>query len=300
MAIIPNEVYDFDQSWTPGFVARINYIANFIVDPCEADVWLYVELAAQPAGNLAANIVSLDPVDVAKNIIQPRNAAAHRRSQKRGARRKRLPFTLDLEDSVADKVKRNSRMTREVWRGKKAFFAIAAGRLERLVWWWFLLDLYTEFLYDWMSAIVSSEQCQANTYGRARLTDGSYNDLGASVDQIFPLVGSRSQTFPAYLNIASTGNVRNGFQVMFSANVYANDFGQVEATLTLQFIGAKGTVILDQQTISIAPFDSDEILLSGTAPYEGRVQVVYNKSRSWAVWTQIRLMNVGQPKNIFR
>lgn len=85
----------------PPWINKVNFIANYFWQGCEAPFELFVEFAGPPAGRAVALIIDLGMEDIVKSFFRPAGLRSHRHGRKGPAGRKKIPDLPDPNDEVA-------------------------------------------------------------------------------------------------------------------------------------------------------------------------------------------------------
>ncbi len=171
----------------PGFFKKVNYVVDFVLDPCHAPIIVYIELAAVPFGDLVLAWLTFGWDDVVRGYLRPTRALRGGRSFRRGKRPKgwrRLPGYLkkipgigdDVGNWLGKKIPGNKELAgRTISQGEK-FVWIIDGLIQRLLLYWLIADITSDFFYEWATLIDATEFCEQRTNG------SFYNDgLGVAI-----------------------------------------------------------------------------------------------------------------------
>lgn len=264
----PQNIQDSGEP-TPGFLGKLNFIAKFLINPCDAPLSLYLELANEPAGNIVVGLTTLDPLDISKNIHQPKTLGGCRKKRKRFNRARSRIGLPAMDEMVADAVKSQRRTKPEVWKGKKALFLLGAGALERAAFNWYVADLITDNVYSWLSAIQSTRYCQAKEGGWVKWSGSFYNNIASWQGTTLPWIGFQANEWPGYVSIGGIHNAENGMDVVAGGKIRSTDQNGLSISIQLMENSGGGSKILDSEQIIIGPYQTDQWLLSGRMPRKG-------------------------------
>ena len=155
----------------PTFFEKLNAIVRFIEDPCDAPWLVYLELAKEPAVNAILTWFTFGLLDVTRGYFRPRGLRIRRHGRgkgKGGARSGRLGRVLARIPGLGDDVGNfiGKRLPgaqlvnqRQVSQGVKNLWIIDMG-LQRILWWWLVIGITTDFLYEWTSLLQETKWCQ--------------------------------------------------------------------------------------------------------------------------------------------
>ncbi len=167
----------------PDLVDKVNGIVKFLEDPCDAPWLVYLELAKEPLGRVVIALLSFGLDDVIRGYFRPKGL----RSGRHGRRRRRPPPRFgafgralrripglgdDVGDMLGKRLPGGERVRgRQVNQGVKFLWKVD-GVLQRVLWWWLVIDLTATFFYEWTSLIQKSEFCQ-KTEPESMLAEGT-------------------------------------------------------------------------------------------------------------------------------
>lgn len=300
-SVMPSSFLPYEGEPTPGFIAKMNFIVDMIIDPCDAPLMVWLELAVEPAGFLALGLVAVDPLDIVKNIHQPRNLASCRKARARPGGRRGGRSWIDFDELVADMVKGERKSSPIAWDGKRAMFLAAAGLIERAAWYWYVADLVTDAAYYWMSAVYKTEYCAAKAAGRARCENGYYAAIGAGDDNTVPLWGTYKQSEPGWVNLGGTGNRENPFDVAMTGTVrnYSTDTPNVvDLRMEVLFGGSWKTV--QTKLMFLQPQESESFNFRYYVPEKGQARLTWSDNAGRTEFSNIQVLNVGVVDGGFR
>lgn len=301
MANMPAKFWPYEGEPSPNLLQKLNFIVDFIIDPCDAPLMVYLELAVEPAGQLALGLVGLDPVDIVKNIHQPKNLKACRKARARPGGRRAGKSWIDFDELVADMVKGEKKLPPLQWDGKKATFLGFAGAVERLAWNWYVASLVTDSVYDWMSAVYQTKYCAAKAGGRAKSYGGFHAHLSPAQDLIVPLGGIHQQTDPGWVNLGGNGNIYNASDFAFSANV--QNFSNTETdTINLECWteDERGQLLAQTKNLILGPQQSSSYQFRSYTVSGGRSWVQWSSQKGRTYFTNITSLGVNQSAGGFR
>lgn len=161
----------------PGLIDKVNFIIDFIQDPCEAPWQVYVETALPALGDLILVWFDFGLDDVIRGYFRPAGLRSfgHWRGRKRLPKNRRKPSLVRslkelLEDDLGNiigkhlpganivKARKVSSLERTLW--------IIDTQIQRVLFYWMVIDVTTDFFYSWTSTLIKTEYCQ-NQYNYA-------------------------------------------------------------------------------------------------------------------------------------
>lgn len=180
---------------SPTWINRVNFVTRFLAVPCGTKWYVYLEVAGAALGNVVLSLLSFGVGDMARGFFKPKGLRSQRhgrKGRKSGGRpprtgpgrggRSSIPEIGEIAGSSipgAEKVKE--------WAGKvpgSAYASTIDAGIQRGLYYWMILDVFQDYVYELMLGIVRSPQsdCQG---GRAL---GEENDVGAFGDGWYPLL----------------------------------------------------------------------------------------------------------------
>lgn len=156
----------------PGFIDKVNGIINFAQNPCNAPWYLYAETALPAAGKAVLTLLDFGFDDVVRGALRPRGLRSHghTRGRKRGGGGSRgIPEIGELIGSQIPGAE--TAKGRQVSQGVRHLW-IVDGVIQRLLWYWLVVDVTVDFFYNWSSAIMQTEFCSKIGSGSAAANTG--------------------------------------------------------------------------------------------------------------------------------
>ena len=164
----------------PSWLDKPQFILFYAMNPCDADISLYVEMAKEPVGKLALMLVTLDASQIVQNFFQPKNLRTkrHGRKGRRGGQNRR-GFLPDVDDLVAEKLPGIEDMNmRPVGSGGR-WILHGINAYERIVWPMFLIDQVGDTVFDTIMGVMESDKAVCPNIGRMlrRKFDGIFTGI---------------------------------------------------------------------------------------------------------------------------
>lgn len=182
----------------PSLFNKVNGIVEFVDNPCNAPWSVYFETAVPAAGRALLTLVEFDFPDVVRGALRPKGLrqGRHGRRGSRGGRG--LPGIPELGEMIGKAIGgTTAAQGRSVSQGVKNLW-IVDGVVQRLLWYWLVVDVSVTFFYEWASAIQRSEFCAKQGLGNAHATSPD----GAT----FFSVANAWTSIPTNQNVYETGD----------------------------------------------------------------------------------------------
>ena len=149
------------KEWPDREIQRLNTIVQFLEFKCQGDWVVYVETALPALGEVALVLLDFGWDDVVRGFLRPyglRNRLKFRSGTKRKRRKSR--FEIPELGELIGKSLPGAKIIkgRNIGRFQRWLWTIDAVA-QRVLWYWMLIDLTSEFLYDWATGIMTSADC---------------------------------------------------------------------------------------------------------------------------------------------
>lgn len=151
---------------------RIQFVIHFLMDPCDAPITVYMEAFRDAFTQLVIAWYALDLKNIITAYLRPQNYVIERRFLRHwgGGEKKKRPTSWE-KVWQASGIDPNEWLGENLWGGDEVrarkvppmaqWFWVIEGVIERLLFYFFVLDQVTRFAYSWTSSIVYSEYCAA-------------------------------------------------------------------------------------------------------------------------------------------
>jgi hypothetical protein len=172
----------------PGIIDRVNYIVDFIEDPCHAPWTVYVETALPALGQMVIQFVDVSPQDVLRFYVKPRGARSASRfgEEAEEADEEASGLIPDLNELVGVRLPGSDFFAESRVQDSLGGFWAIDGIFERVAWYFLLVDLITQGLYDWTSLINQTQYCEADLGGSAYATGDEFEQAVAHIWEPYP------------------------------------------------------------------------------------------------------------------
>jgi hypothetical protein len=151
----------------PPWLHRVQFIAFYAFNPCDAEMSLYVEMAKAPVGRLAAFILIPSVNEIVENFFQPRGLRSKRHGRKgRKGGKKGVPIIPDVDDMVARRLPGyEAVMGRPIGSGTR-WIINGINQVDRVVFPLVLVDQVTNTLFDTIIGVIESDKATCPNIGR--------------------------------------------------------------------------------------------------------------------------------------
>lgn len=148
-----------DHPKIPKDTNRVQYIADFFMNPCSAPISLYVETALPALGLALLEYFDFGVMDIWRGFYKPKAASRRGHGARRGRKRKGGGGLPDIGDEIGKLLRPDEFHRRQISDGTRHLWILYGG-LERLLWWWMVIDIAGNFFYRWASAMNKTLYCQ--------------------------------------------------------------------------------------------------------------------------------------------
>lgn len=157
----------------PGILDKVNYVITRWEDPCEAPWTVYLETMWPAALKMVVTLLISDLDEAIRGYARPARAMRSRRFGRKMRRGGRLTFlrriggilSFDYFNEFGKRFANAKDVrARHVSNGVKNLW-IVDGVLQRVLWWWLVIDAVSEFAFQWTSLLYQSEKCREANAG---------------------------------------------------------------------------------------------------------------------------------------
>lgn len=284
----------------PGWIDKLNWVDYWSEADCEAPWTVYLETAWPAIGRAALVLVSFDMGDMARSMFRPaakRQGRHGRKGLRSGKRPRGIPEPSDL---IARNIPgAEMRATRYVDDGTRMLWKFD-GFLQRALHRVMLVDLATDFLYEWGSGIVSDPRTNCEGLGRALFVNENHVTLAhgwgsmATGDQVYQQGDLEVHPFAVSLG-PGNWEITQAAKVKVAAE--GMPFTTVQLGLNREIAATNFLDVSSRQKV----WQGGEVTLVTNAhvhlPFGGGVNFREYTSDDPAQWTEIttRVMQVGPP-----
>jgi hypothetical protein len=176
--------------WPERYARRMNTIVDMFEWYCQDHALIYLQTLLPAAGEAFLALISFDWDDVARGFLRPYGPGG-RKSLVFDPRKAKWQWEIpELGEEIGKRIpgariikaSRVMNATRFIW--------VIDGLIQRALYYFLVIDVLTEFLYNWSSAVLRAlSQCGAAYYCRG----GAYGDHGNVGWHSLPLGGFQSE-----------------------------------------------------------------------------------------------------------
>lgn len=174
------------------YYKRLNAVVDFFEFSCNGNLIMYVQTLLPALGELVLGLLEFDVDDVLRGMMRPYGPSG-RKSLVFDTRRKKWEWEIpELGEEIGKRIPGAKFIKASKWWGKTRALWIIDGVIQKALYVWLIIDLVTEFLYNWSTGILKHPAC----YGEGWVCRGGvYGGAGYSGFQGLPLCGVFSQQY---------------------------------------------------------------------------------------------------------
>lgn len=134
----------------PSFIDKVNYIVDFVDEPCHVPWFVYVETAIIPLGGLLFDLLTFGWGDVARGALRPKNvrSARHFRKGRRGSKAHGIP---EVGNEIGSFLGRSLGLDKPLASQGVRYVWLFDEGVQRASFWWLVIDAAADFMFYWSS-----------------------------------------------------------------------------------------------------------------------------------------------------
>jgi hypothetical protein len=228
------------------FERKLDWVLDSLSDMCDAPITVWIEKLWDPLGHLILSWYVIDLKNVFTAYLRPGLYAVEGRNSRHwGGGKKGKPRTGfgDAWNRLGTVVgwDPNEVLGKGLWGADELrarplppgaqYLWIFEGVIERLFFYWMVVDLGTEFFYNWMSAVEETKYCQASRDAMFLADCGPYPLLGIfgwDTQGAFHPIKQRNISFFNGFGVMAHGGAGSAGG---SAIIHLPDGGPLQATI---------------------------------------------------------------------
>jgi hypothetical protein len=159
------------------FERHLDWILNTLTDMCDAPITVWIQKLWKPLGKLILSWYAVDLKNIFTAWLRPGLYSIEGRSNRHwgggGRGKKRTGFKTpwrviqtvvgwDPNEIIGKALAGHDELRVRALPPGSAFMWIFEGVIERLLFYWSVIDLGTEFVYEWMSSMEETKYCMAS------------------------------------------------------------------------------------------------------------------------------------------
>jgi hypothetical protein len=155
----------------PSYIDKVNFIQFWLSNPCNFPWMVYIETAIPAAGKAVWQLVEFGFLDLIRAFFRPKTLRGGRHGRKPRRGKKPKAAIPEVAEAVAERIPGYGPVAhREVSDGVKTLWRID-GVVQRVLYYWLLVDVISDFWYNWLVGIVEDPRSDCENLGRALRTE---------------------------------------------------------------------------------------------------------------------------------
>lgn len=248
----------------PPWIDQPNGLITVQSNTCHDLFALFIETARMPAGELVIQFLSFGLADVIRGYARPkavRGGRHFRGGKKGGVKVIGLP---EFGNEIGKNLPGAEQMSnRHVGIGPR-FLWFLDGLLQRKLFQWMVVDLVTDFLFDWTSAIIEEAEKQDCNLASLILPGNSSSVLGLQGWQGIILSGTIQTNGGIVFNAGAVTSDTSGYQYILGMRVRNSGTAPAKIGLRLLSFRSPGPNVIDEVwTNVLAPGATGDLVAYG-------------------------------------
>lgn len=190
----------------PNWFDKINYIVQFLIDPCDAPVTMYIQTLKPALLDFLVDYYQPDVSNIMTNLFRWSYRIPRLRSRRKGrpgykpgkpgkGSFVRKIASFDIDEFISQKIQLFRRTPARKVSMAFGSLIILEGIIERVNFWLFVFELALQFFYKWSSLLKNSRYCQAQgddillAKGPDQVLTGIFGYVGLSMPTIEKIRG---------------------------------------------------------------------------------------------------------------
>lgn len=146
-------------------IDRVQSVVKFFEDPCQAPWSVYFELSLPALGHVVLELLTFGLDDVIRGYFRPKGIYRRGRTGILARKFGKWAGIPEIGEMIGAHLPGSETIRgRSVAKGVR-FMWLVDGALQRLMFWWMIVDLLSDFLYEWTSAINKTVYCRSRCTG---------------------------------------------------------------------------------------------------------------------------------------
>lgn len=150
----------------PSWLNKIRFITYYAFNPCEAPFMLYIEFAREPAKNTALIFLQFDLFAMVKRFFRPVGLRSRRHGRKGSRSGRGLRGVPEIADLVAEILPGQEEFAQRRYGFGTRLLYVLSDTYERAIWNIALVEISTDFVYDSLLGLISSDRANCPNIAR--------------------------------------------------------------------------------------------------------------------------------------
>lgn len=250
------------MSFIPKWITEFNFIKRFFIDPCDAPVTAYVETFFPAALKAIITYYTPDLKNIIVSYLRPARAMMQSKGRRKGGGGKksgrgpkgsliRGALNFDTSNEMGKRLPGAQQV-----RGRQVSAGIVSlwlfeGVLERVLFWFFVMDIIGEFFFNWASLLEETIFCQSRGATLLVVTKptqsaiGAMGWIGVTMNEILKQRGN------VHWGVASAGFTGHIATVIWTGTAVNTWHEPVDIGLRFRVVDNEGTRFVNAVTVRL-------------------------------------------------
>ncbi len=150
----------------PSWIDKVKFLWFYLINSCDTDLIVYLESSASPAKNLVIELLSFGMDDVIRGAFKPKGLRSGRHGRKRRPGKPPRGGIPELGEMIGSNLPGSEEYrSKKFTDGVKTLWKID-GAGQRALYYIMVVNLATDFLYEWVTGIIKHETSNCDNIGR--------------------------------------------------------------------------------------------------------------------------------------
>lgn len=174
------------------YYRRLNGIVDFFEFSCNGNLIMYVQTLLPALGELMLGLLAFDVDDIVRGFLRPYGPSGRKSLVFNPLKAKWEWEIPEIGEEIGKRIPGARFFKANKWWGKTRVLWVLDGVIQRALYVWLVVDLVSEFLYNWTSGILKHPACTGEGWV---CRGGVYGDAGGSGERGLVLCGVFSQQY---------------------------------------------------------------------------------------------------------
>jgi len=174
------------------YYRRLNGIVDFFEFSCNGNLIMYVQTLFPALGEFVLGLLAFDIDDVARGFLRPYGPSGRKSLVFDPLKRKWEWEIPELGEEIGKRIPGAKFFKASKWWGKTRVLWVIDGVIQRVLYVWLIIDLVSQFLYNWSSGILKHPACVGEGWV---CRYGVYGESGNDGEKGLVLCGINSEQY---------------------------------------------------------------------------------------------------------
>lgn len=162
----------------PSWIDKVKFLWFYAINSCDTDLIIYLESSVSPAKNLVIELLSFGMDDVIRGAFKPKGLRSGRHGRKRNPKKPPRRGIPEIGEMIGSNLPGSDEYrSKKFTDGVKTLWKID-GAGQRALYYIMVVNLVTDFLYEWATGIIKHATSNCDGIGRCLYTGPSGGTAG--------------------------------------------------------------------------------------------------------------------------